>query len=135
MTSISVKNIALAIHESTNGKDGDSLNEAIEKSAKWIKEKNLINKKEQILKILEEVINKENSILKVNISSRNKLDKKFEDEIKEFIKKKYKAKEIILESKEEEKLLGGIKIEIGNDIIDTTLSNKLNQLQTYLTKN
>jgi F0F1-type ATP synthase delta subunit len=58
-----------------------------------------------------------------------------EQEIKEFIKDKYKANTVTIESNEDAKLLGGIKIEIGDDIIDTTLSNKINQLQNYLITN
>ena len=50
----------------------------------------------------------------------------------EFIKKKYQAKEVILELKEDDKLLGGIKIEIGDEIIDMTLKNKIKKLQNYL---
>ncbi len=135
MASISIKNIARAIYESSYGKEGASLSDAVEKSAVWIRDKNLISKKEEILKALEDIINKEEGIIKAKVTVKNKLSKEGEDEIKDFIKKKYKAKEVILELKEEGKLLGGIKIEVGNDIIDTTLQNKLHQLQTYLITN
>ena len=64
-------------------------------------------------------------------STQNKKTIKLE----EFIKKKYKAKEVIQIEKVDEKLLGGIKIEIGDDIIDATLRNKIKQLQTYLITN
>lgn len=135
MASLSVKNIARAIYESSYDKEGASLSDVIEKSAIWIRDKNLISKKEEILKALEDIINKEEGIIKAKVTVKNKLSKEEEDEIKDFIKKKYKAKEITLEIKEEEKLLGGIKIEVGNDIIDTTLQNKLHQLQNYLITN
>ncbi len=135
MASISIKNIAQAIYESSYDKDGALLNDAIEKSAIWIRDKNLISKKDEILKALEDIINKKEGIVKAKVVSKDKLSKEEENEIKDFIKNKYKAKEVYLELKEEEKLLGGIKIEVGNDIIDTTLSNKLHQLQNYLITN
>ncbi len=135
MASISIKNIAQAIYESSYDKDGALLNDAIEKSAIWIRDKNLISKKDEILKALEDIIHKKEGIVKAKEVYKDKLSKEEENEIKDFIKNKYKAKEVYLELKEEEKLLGGIKIEVGNDIIDTTLSNKLHQLQNYLITN
>ncbi len=132
MASISIKNLAHAIYESTLDKKGGDLESAIMKSSIFIKEKNLLGKKEEILKSLEEIINKENKILKALVTTKGKLDTKSQKEIEEYIKQKYKVETILLELKEEPKLLGGIKIEIGNDIIDTTLSNTINQLQNYL---
>lgn len=135
MASNSIKNIAMAIYESSRDKTGSDLDSAILKSATWIKDKNLIGKKEEILKSLESIINKENSIVKAKVKSGKKLDESSQREIEDFIKKKYKAKEVILELKEDKNLLGGIKLEVGNDIIDTTLSNKIHQLKTYLITN
>lgn len=135
MASISIKNIAQAIYESSKDKDGDVLNTIIEQSALFIKEKNLLGKKEEILKTLEEIINKKEGIIKTIISSSKKIDKDKEKDIEDFIKKKYKAKEVLLEYHLDEKLIGGIKIQVGNDIIDTTLSNRIGQLQNYLITN
>ena len=135
MASISIKNLASAIYESTLSKKGVDLDYVIEKSAIFIKDRNLISKKENILEELEKIINTEEGIMKVKVSSNSKLDEKTEKEINDFIKSKYKAKEVMLDLHEDPKLLGGIKIEIGDEIIDTTLSNKIHQLQDYLIKN
>ena len=59
-------------------------------------------------------------------------DKKIELEIEDFIKKRYKAKNTVLEFEVNEKLLGGIKIQVGDEIIDTTLKNKIKKLENYL---
>ena len=94
-----------------------------------------MGKKEEILKALEKIVNKENGILKAKITTEIKLNEEIVKEIEEFIKKKYKAKEVILELKEDKELLGGIKMEIEDEIIDATLRNKIKQLQTYLITN
>jgi len=135
MSTISIKNLANAIYESSLNKEGISLDEVIENSAKLIKDKNLLNKSEQILSSLEKIIDKKEGIIRVKVSSRTKITDKESKEIIEFIKKRFEAKEVILEIKEDISLLGGIKIETGDEIIDTTLRNKLNQLQNYLITN
>lgn len=135
MTSISIKNLAEAIYESSLGKDGGDLDSVIEKSCIFIRNKNLLGKKEEILEALEKLIDKKEGVVRVAVSTSNKLTKEDQREIEEFIIKKYKAKTVNLELREDKRLLGGIKIEIGDDIIDTTLSNKIHQLQNYLITN
>lgn len=135
MASISTQNIAQAIYESSYKKEGALLDTAITESALFLKNKNLLGKKEEILKALEKIIYKEEGIIKAKITTRSQIDKDLEKGIEGFIKNKYKIKEVILELKIDPKVLGGIRIEIEDKIIDTTLSNKIHQLQDYLIKN
>jgi len=135
MTNISIKNIAEAIYETTLDKEGPALEQALEKSAIFLKDKNLLGKKDEILQALEKIINKEKGIVKIKVSSNKKIDQEILTETEDFIKKKYTAKEIITESEVDPKLLGGLKIEIGDDIIDGTLVDKIHQLQNYLITN
>lgn len=135
MSSISIKNLAHAVYESSYDKEGGTLDDILGKTVVFMRDKNLLGKKEELLSALDEIINKKNGIVKVKVSSSEKLKENEKKEIEEFIKRKYKAKEVATELKEDPKLLGGIKIEIGDDIIDTTLSHKIHQLQNYLIKN
>jgi F-type H+-transporting ATPase subunit delta len=135
MASISIKNLASAIYESSLGKEGLELDSMLGKSVIFLRDKNLLGKKKEILEELENIINKNNRIIKAKISSSEKLKDEGQKEIEDFIKKKYKANEVIIEQEVDPKLLGGIKIEIGDDIIDTTLSSKIHQLKNYLIKN
>lgn len=135
MASISIKNLASAIYESSFDKKGVDLDSILAKCVIFMRDKNLIGKKEEILKELEKIINKEEGIVKAKVSTNDKLKDTTEKEIIDLIKKKYKAETVEIDKYENSKLLGGIKIEIGDDIIDTTLSNKIHQLQDYLIKN
>ena len=135
MASISIKNLASAIYESSLNKDGSVLDSILEKSVVFMKDKNLLGKKKEILEALENIINKENGTIKVKIHSAKILKEETKKEIDEFIKKKYKIKEVILEEKVDPKLLDGIKLEIGDEVMDTTLKGRIHQLQNYLITN
>lgn len=132
MSTISINNIASAIYESSIGKDGVELDAVAKNAASIISKKHLLSKSKEILILLEQIVDKNEEVVRAKISSRIKIDKKINDEIEEFIKKRYKVKNAMLEFKIDPKLLGGIKIEIGDEIIDTTLKNKITKLQNYL---
>jgi ATP synthase F1 delta subunit len=135
MATISIKNIAQAIYESSREKDESSLNILMKDVVVFINKKRLLAKSDKILTALEKIIDEDNQITRVKISSHRKLEDREKKEIEDFIKKKYKSKEVELSITEDEKLLGGIKIETGDEILDMTLSNKVQKLQNYLIEN
>lgn len=135
MANISIKNIARAIYESSSLKEGAELDIVSKKAVSLISKKHLMSKSKEILNQLEKISDKSDGVIRAKISSRIKIDKKIVDEIEDFIKKKYKAKNTVLEFMVDEKLLGGIIIQVGDEIIDTTIKNKIKKLQNYLIKN
>lgn len=132
MATVSIKNLTSAIYESSKGKEGVELDALMKDCTKLIASKHLLDKSEQILSTLEQIIDKDIGVVRAKIFSKTKITPKMKEEIEDFIKKRFSAKEIILELKEDHNLLGGIKLEIGDEIIDTTLRNRLDKLQNYL---
>jgi F-type H+-transporting ATPase subunit delta len=135
MTNVSINNIAQAIYDSSKDKDEARQNAIIKNIIELLKLKHLIGKSDLILSSLSKIIDKDKGVIRVKLSSRSKVSKTAINEIEEFIKKRYKAKDIIITFIEDEKLLGGIKLEIGDEIIDTTLIKKIHKLQNYLITN
>ncbi len=131
-STISINNISRAIYESSVGKDGKDLDVVIKNAVSLISSKHMMSKSNEILSQLEKIADKKEETTRARVSSKIILNKKIIDEIEDFIKKRYKAKKVILEYKIDEKLLGGIKIEVGDEIIDTTVKNKVKKLQNYL---
>lgn len=132
MATISINNIARAIYESSHEKRGEELDIVTKKAVDLISKKHLMSRSKEILIELEKIIDRKEEVVRAKISSKTKLDKKIIDEIEDFVKKRYKAKNTVLEFIVNEKLLGGIKIEVGDEVIDTTLKNKITKLQNYL---
>jgi F-type H+-transporting ATPase subunit delta len=135
MAKISINNISNAIYESLKDKKGSDLDLAILNTIQLLKDKHLLSKKEEILERLEKIIDKEEGVVRAKIHTRDKLGSKEEKYLEEYIKHKYKAKQVYLEKIENKEILGGIKVEIGNEITDLSLSKKLHQLQNYLITN
>ena len=58
--------------------------------------------------------------------------KKTLDEIKKILKNRYEASDITLHAHEDLTLIGGVKIEANDEMIDLSLKNKVRQLQNHL---
>ncbi|MFA6251583.1 MAG: F0F1 ATP synthase subunit delta [Candidatus Paceibacterota bacterium] len=135
MATISVNNIARAIYESTNEKSGVELEVILKNTVKLLSEKHALGKSKEILNKLQKLIDKNEEVVRAKISSKAEIKKGVVSEIEHFIKKRYKVKNAILEFETDDKFLGGIKIEVGDEIIDMTLKSKINRLKNYLVTN
>lgn len=135
MATISINNLARAIYESSLDKNDVELQTISRDIVNLISEKHLMNKSEDILDKLQILVDKNEDTVRAKISSKEKINEKTKNEIEEFIKKRYKAKNIILTFENNDKLLGGIKIQIKDEIIDMTLKSKINRLKNYLITN
>lgn len=135
MAKISTKNIALAIYESTKDKTDGILHKSVTDIVEYLAKKRLLSKAGDILKNLEQIIDKEEGILQTKIIYKKIPPQKIIEEIEEKLKKRYKAKQVVTILEEDKDVLGGIKIEVGDEVIDLTRRNKINQLQNYLITN
>ncbi len=134
MATTSNNTIAHAIYEVTKGKSGGELTSAMGDVMKFLVRKRLLSRSPGIVTSLEKIINKEEGVVKAKVLSARKLDHDIKTKIIQDLEKRYGAKKIILEEEINEKLLGGVKIEIGDEVIDLTLKNKINKLQEHLTR-
>ena len=132
---ISINNLAQAIYESSYKKEGEKLDMIIKNSVKLLSKKHLLSKSKELLDKLEEIIDKDKGIIRVKISSKKQIRKEMTDEVEKFIEKRYKVKNIITNLEINPKLLGGVKIEIKDEVIDMTLKNKIYKLKNYLLNN
>jgi ATP synthase F1 delta subunit len=129
------KDIAHAIYLATKGETGASLDSRIKDVVKFLDRKRLMSKAGAILESLEKIINKEEGRLEVQVWSAQKLEPTTIHDLKHFIQERYGAKDIILKEKVDESLVGGMKIEVNDEVIDLTMKNKITKLQEYLTRN
>ncbi len=132
MAIVSTKSFAYAIMEASEGKTGKELETVLSNATKILSDKHLLGKKEEILNHLQDIIDQKNGVVRAHIETASKLSKDALTEIEHELKSRYKAKEIHLEVTENKKYLGGLRIQVGDEVIDLTLSNKIHQLQNYL---
>lgn len=134
MTALSNNDIAQAIYFVSKDKTNSELRIVNDKIIKFLVRRRLLSKSEDILEKLDKIINVENKKIIAKILSARKVRDEIKKELIDFLRERYKAKEIFLEERLDEKLLGGIRIEVNDEIIDLTIKNKIKKLEEYLIK-
>ena len=132
MTIISNNNIARAIYLATKGKNDAEQSLIFPKVIQFLFRRRLLSKAPDILLHLNKIINGEEGKIVAKISSRDNLNEKIKRELAHALTKRYSAKEVVLSEVLDEKLLGGFKVEINDEVIDLTIKNKIGKLQEYL---
>jgi F-type H+-transporting ATPase subunit delta len=82
----------------------------------------------QLEKILYKI---ENKIL-VKVTSAEKLSSSEKSELEQFLKKRYEVKEILFKEIVDSRVIGGMKIEIDEEVLDSTIKNRIQKLQEHL---
>ena len=134
MTTISNNDIARAIYLSLKDKKGVEFSVGLKRVVDFIYRKHLLLKVGSILSSLREIINKEEGVIIVKVSSTQKLEDHSRKSLIHLLKKRYLTKEVNLIEELNEKLLGGIRIEVNDEVIDLTTRNKVIKLQEYLVR-
>ena len=135
MASISNNDIARAIYLTSKDKDSSELGLLFQNVTKFLFRRRLLAKSSEILSSLRKIINQAEGILEVKVWSKNKINDETKKNLIQIFKKRYKDKEVFLQENLDERLLGGLRIEVNNELVDLTLKNKINKLQEYLTSN
>ncbi|OGI89448.1 ATP synthase F1 subunit delta [Candidatus Nomurabacteria bacterium RIFCSPLOWO2_01_FULL_40_15] len=135
MSTISNNNIAQAIYLVSKNKTGDELSASFKNTVKFLTRRRLLSQAPDILLRLEKKINDDKGIITAKISSARKLNRSAKTHLTHYLKKYYSAREVILNENVNEKLIGGLRVEVNNEVIDLTIKNKINKLEEHLRRN
>src|SRR3989344_3175688 len=129
MKTLTNNNIALAIYEASKDKKGRELREYLENVVKFLARKRFLSKSPAILVSLKKIINEKEGTIEAYVASAKKLGTETKHQVVQSIKKRYGAKDVILEEALDQGLLGGMRIEVNDEVIDLTYKNKLGKLK------
>jgi len=133
MANISNNDIAKAIFLAIKEKSSSEQSVFLKNVVRFLVKKKLISKAPDIIERLQKVVNNEEGKIIVKISSVEKMSENTKKEITQSLSKRYNNKHIILEENLNDKLIGGYKIEVEDEVIDFSIKNRIKKLQTYLT--
>tara|TARA_A100001011_G_scaffold311451_1_gene328486 strand:+ start:872 stop:1408 length:537 start_codon:yes stop_codon:yes gene_type:complete len=137
----SLKSVLLSKRINKNQKEivlMNSLDSIINKSVIafiiYLSEHNTIKHLSKISSLIESKHKLRQGVIDVDLISAVKVDAKVIDSISDFVKKNH-SKEAIINEKIDKNLIAGLKLKIGNTILDGSIRNKLQKLKNNLTNN
>lgn len=128
------KQYAQALFELTEGKSESEVDALVLKFVESLKRNGDFKKSDDVMKDFVKIFNKENAIVEAEVVSARELDEGQVEKIKDFIGKKYEAKEVVLESKVDDNVLGGVVVRVGEEVTDFSVGGQLKSLKNYLSK-
>ncbi len=130
---ITANQYAKSLYAATKEKSQKEISVAVANFIKILDKNRQIKLFAKISKKFEEIWNKENGVVMAEITSREKLDEKSLKKIENFIKEKYVAKKVLIKNITDEKIKGGIVIEVGDEVLDGSIEGQLTRLKNNLT--
>ncbi len=123
---------AKALYEATKGKSHQKIDEAVVNFGKILSGNNQLRLGKDIIKKFSDICNSENNIVEAEIVSRDRLVPELVEKVIRFIKKRYNAREVIIQNRIDKSIKGGIIIKIRDEVIDGSMERKLKELKNKL---
>ncbi|MCA9357530.1 ATP synthase F1 subunit delta [Candidatus Nomurabacteria bacterium] len=115
---IQPKQYAQLLFELTKGKTENEITLVLSDFVKVLRKKHHTKYLHHIIRLFEDIYNKENNILSVKVESAEPLDAEGDKNIADYVEKTYPGKEIFLTKKIVPQLKGGVMIRVGDKMID-----------------
>lgn len=135
MAVISNNDIAQALYSSIKGKTGDDYAQSLKNATNFLYKKKLLSKSGAIMDALAKIIDKEEHRIAAKITSTEPLTEATRTHLASSLKERYKADKVVFNERIDPRLLGGLKVEVGDEVIDLSIANKLKKLQKHLSMN
>ncbi len=134
MATLRTKEYAAALFELTHDKTEEENKKIIKHFVELLAKRGMLGQQEKIIEEYRKLYNEKHNIVEATVTLVNRLPEKTRIHLRETLKKKYKAREVHILEKVDERILGGIKVKVGDEVLDATLKNSLNQLELALLK-
>lgn len=131
---ITTNQYAQALFEATEEKSQKEISHIIINFVKALAKNSQLKLKNDIIKKFQEIYNQEKSIVEAEIISRDEINENLQKYLIEYISDKYGAKKVVLKTKLDKNIKGGIIIKVGNEIIDGSVKHQFMELKKILEK-
>ena len=134
MKKVPTKFLAEAFLEMTDGKTPADEKTATKEFVAYLGKKGMLHEADSIIEHFGNLYNKKHNIVEATVTLIERLPEHTRLHLRETLKKKYKAREVHMLEKVDARLLGGMKVQVGDEVYDSSIQNALRQLETQLLK-
>jgi len=129
---ISPKQYAQTLYDLTDGKSKPDISKSVADFARYLHKERKLKLADRIIEQFGKIYNNEKNIVEAEVRTAEKLSAGTEKKVKEYVEKKYNAKEVVLKNIVDESVKGGIIVKVGDEVMDGSLRGKLERLRKIL---
>ena len=132
MAKISNQDIAKSIYQTLKDKSGSAYSLALKNIVDFLARRRLFSQVADILNRLQRIVDRERGAIRVKVSSAKSLGIHLKHGLIKKLEHRYQAKEVIFDEQIDGGLIGGLKLEINDEVIDLTMKNRIKKLAEHL---
>ena len=126
------KELAQTLLEMTENVSPEEQAKVLKDFVQYLAKKQAIADAGAIMAEYQSLYNAKHGIVEATVTLVNRMSDAARKELSESLKKKYHAAEVHITEKVDARVLGGMKIQVGDEVWDSSIQNSLNQLQEVL---
>lgn len=134
MKKADTKNLAAVLLELTENHTEDAAKKHLREFVEYLGKRGLLGQTDQITEEYRRLYNQKHNIVEATVTLVSRLPEKTRLHLRETLKKKYKAREVHMLEKVDQRIIGGLKVKVGDMVYNGTIQNTLDQLQIALLK-
>jgi len=134
MKALRTTELARALLEMTDGASREVSEKATKDFAAYLKDKGLLAHVPRIIADYGKLYNEKHGMLDASVTLTTRLGESEKKKLKEALLKKYAVKDVTIDERIDQRLIGGIRILVGDELYDASVQNSLRQLQAQLLK-
>ena len=130
---ISAKQLAQTLYDLTDGKSKPEIEKAVADFARHMEKERKIKLAGKVIEQFGKIYNEKNGIVEAEVVTAEKISEALEKKVKNYIEKKYNAKEVVLKNIVDENIKGGMIVRVGDEVEDGSIAGRLGELKKLLT--
>jgi F-type H+-transporting ATPase subunit delta len=129
---VTAKQYAQTLYDLTDGKPNEEIEKSVADFARHMHKERKLKLAGKIVEQFSKIYNSGKGIVEAEVVTTEKLSGGNEKNVKDYIEKKYQAKEVVLKNVINKSIKGGILLKVGDEVIDGSVRGKLDNLKRTL---
>ena len=129
----SAKQFAQVLYELTDNKSNADIEHSVADFARHMEKERKIKLAGKVIEQFGKIYNEKNGIVEAEVVTAEKISEALEKKVKNYIEKKYNAKEVVLKNIVDENIKGGMIVRVGDEVVDGSIAGRLGELKKLLT--
>ncbi len=128
------KQYAQALYETTQEKSQSEVDKIITNFVNVLAQAGQLKLQSAIIKKFETIYNQEHKIVEARVITCQKLEANFQEQLEQYLRKKYTAQKVIINHQVDKNIQGGIILEVKGERLDGSIQRQIRELKKKLAK-